>query len=78
MQQRMYKTKTCDVDNLQKCLMQTGCDFFCPSFTFTAILVVLYGRQPEIKKNEMNEIDQWRDHLRSCVRDGGGYFEHML
>jgi len=23
-------------------------------------------------------IDQWRDHLRSCVRAGGGHFEHML
>jgi len=23
-------------------------------------------------------IDQWRDRLRSCVRAGGGYFEHML
>ena len=23
-------------------------------------------------------IDQWRDRLRSCVRAGGGQFEHML
>ena len=23
-------------------------------------------------------IDQWRDHLRSCVSAGGGDFEHML
>ena len=23
-------------------------------------------------------IDQWRDSLRSCVRAGGGHFEHML
>jgi len=23
-------------------------------------------------------IDQWRDRLRSCVRAGGGHFEHML
>ena len=23
-------------------------------------------------------IDQWSDHLRSCVHAGGGYFEHML
>jgi len=25
-------------------------------------------------------IDQWRDHLRSCVRAGGGHFEveHMF
>jgi len=23
-------------------------------------------------------IDQWRDHLRSCVRAGGGHFEHMV
>jgi len=22
-------------------------------------------------------IDQWRDHLRSCVRAGGGHFEHI-
>jgi len=22
--------------------------------------------------------DQWRDRLRSCVRAGGGHFEHML
>jgi len=22
--------------------------------------------------------DQWRDHLTSCVRAGGGNFEHML
>jgi len=22
--------------------------------------------------------DQWRDPLRSCVRAGGGHFEHML
>jgi len=21
-------------------------------------------------------IDQWRDRLRSCVRAGGGHFEH--
>ena len=23
-------------------------------------------------------IDQWRDRLRSCVRAGGGHFEHLL
>jgi len=23
-------------------------------------------------------IDQWRDSLRSCMRVGGGHFEHML
>jgi len=23
-------------------------------------------------------IDQWRDRLRSCMRAGGGSFEHML
>jgi len=23
-------------------------------------------------------IDQWHDHLRSCVHDDGGHFEHML
>jgi len=23
-------------------------------------------------------IDQWRDHLRSCVRGDGRHFEHML
>jgi len=23
-------------------------------------------------------IDQWRDSLRSCMRAGGGHFEHML
>jgi len=23
-------------------------------------------------------IDQWRDHLRSCVRAGGEHFEHMF
>jgi len=23
-------------------------------------------------------IEQWRDHLRSRVRAGGGHFEHML
>jgi len=23
-------------------------------------------------------IDQWRDSLRSCMRTGGGHFEHML
>jgi len=24
-------------------------------------------------------LDQWSlDHLRSCVRAGGGHFEHML
>jgi len=23
-------------------------------------------------------IDQWRDHLISCVRAGGGNFEHKL
>jgi len=22
-------------------------------------------------------IDQWRDSLRSCMRAGGGHFEHM-
>jgi len=23
-------------------------------------------------------IDQWRNRLRSCVRAGGGYFEHIV
>ena len=23
-------------------------------------------------------IDQWRDSLRSCMRAGGGHFEHMV
>ena len=23
-------------------------------------------------------FDFWRDHLRSCMRAGGGHFEHML
>ena len=23
-------------------------------------------------------IDQWREILRSCMRAGGGHFEHML
>jgi len=23
-------------------------------------------------------IDQWRDHLRSCVCASGGHFEHMI
>jgi len=23
-------------------------------------------------------IDQWRDHLRSCVRADGGHFEHVF
>jgi len=23
-------------------------------------------------------IDQWRDHLRSCVHANGGHFEHMF
>jgi len=23
-------------------------------------------------------IDQWHDHLRSCLHAGGGHFEHML
>ena len=23
-------------------------------------------------------IDQWRDHLRSCLRVGGGHFERMF
>ena len=23
-------------------------------------------------------IDKWRDSLRSCMRAGGGHFEHML
>jgi len=23
-------------------------------------------------------IDQWRHRLRTCVRAGGGHFEHML
>jgi len=23
-------------------------------------------------------IDQWHDHLRSCVRACGGHFEHMF
>ena len=23
-------------------------------------------------------IDQWRDNLRSCMRAGGGHFEHLL
>jgi len=23
-------------------------------------------------------VDQWRDRLRSCVRAGGGHFEHVL
>jgi len=58
MQQCQYETKICDIDDLQKCLMQTWFDF------------------------EQNFIeaatDQWCDRLRSCVRAGGGHFEHML
>jgi len=23
-------------------------------------------------------LDQWHDHLRSCVRARGGHFEHMF
>jgi len=33
-------------------------------------------------ESEQNVIeaatDQWRGRLRSCVRAGGGHFEHML
>jgi len=54
----VYETKICDVDDLQKRLMQSLFDF------------------------EQNVIDtaivQWRDGPRSCVRAGGGHFEHML
>jgi len=34
----------------------------------------------DFEQDAINErwIDQWRDHLRSCVRAGGRYFEHML
>jgi len=58
MQQCVYETKICDIDDLQIRLIQTWYDF------------------------EQNVIDaatdQWRDSLRSCVRAGGGHFEHML
>ena len=56
MQQCMYKTKICDIDDLQKRLMQTWFDF------------------------KQNVIEAAIDHycLRSCVRTGGGKFEHML
>jgi len=58
MQQCVYETKICDIDDQQKRLMQTWCDF---------------------EQNVINAaIDQWRDRLRSCVRAGGGNFEHML
>ena len=58
MQQCMYGTKICDIDDLQKCSTQT-----CVDFEQNVIEAV---------------IDQWRDCLRSCVRAGGGKFEHML
>ena len=56
MQQCMYKTKICDVYDLQKRLTQTWVD------------------------SEQNIIEAAIDHycLRSCVRTGGGKFEHML
>jgi len=54
----MYKTKICDIDDLQKRLIQTWFDF----------------EQNVIEA----EIDQWHDHLRSCVHAGGGNLEHML
>jgi len=58
MQHCLYKTKICDIDDLQKRLMQTWFDF----------------EQNVIKA----VIDQWRNHLRSCVHAGGWHFEHML
>jgi len=58
MQQCVYRTKTCDVYDLQKCLPQTSVDF---------------------EQNIIEAaIDQLRDSLRSCMRAGGGHFEHML
>jgi len=58
MQQCVYKTKIRDIDEVQKCLMQTWFDF---------------------EQNVIDAaIDEWRDHLRSCVRAGGGHFEHIL
>jgi len=48
MQQCVYKTKIRDIDEVQKCLMQTWFDF---------------------EQNVIDAaIDEWRDHLRSCVR----------
>jgi len=57
-QQCMYETKICDINNLQKRLMQTW-------FHFDKDIID-------------TAIDQWRDHLRSCVRAGGGHFEHII
>jgi len=53
-----YRTKICDIYDLQKCLTQTRVDY----------------EQNAIEA----DIDQWRDSLRSCMRAGGGHFEHML
>jgi len=50
----MYKAMIHDIDDLQKCSMQTWFDF----------------EQDIINR----AIDQWRDHLRSCVHAGGGHF----
>ena len=58
MQQCVYKTKICDICNLQKRLTQTWVD----------------SEQNAIEA----AIDQLHDRLRSCVRAGGGLFEHML
>jgi len=58
MQQCVYKTKICDMCDLQKRLMQTWIDF---------------------EQNVIEAaIDQWRHHLKPCVRAGGGHFEHMM
>ena len=57
-QQHMYKTKICDIYDLQKCFMETWADF---------------------EQNVIEAvIDQWHDHLTSCVRAADRHFEHLL
>jgi len=61
-QQCEYETKICDIDKLQKFLMQTWFD----------------SEQNVIEAAIDQWRDRLRSCLTSCVSAGGGLFEHML
>jgi len=58
---------------MQQCVYETKiCDIYDLQKRFIQTWV-------DFKQNVIEAaIDQWRDSLRSCVRAGGGHFEHMV
>ena len=57
-QERVYHTKTSDVDELKG---RINSEWAALSHAVTE-----------------RAVDEWRQHLRACIRAGGGHFEYML